>query len=167
MIQMISLMIVTDNYLFGECLSYKFATDRSFAVKDVVYTPEDTLYRVQSCQPEIVLIDSQLHHLMILQIIKVLTEGTPQVGKLLIGGSSSLDDIQTYIEAGVTGYQEKNIVLTGSKLPSSLLCVVKWLAHRTLRKRCLCGWLSWRKGDTEMRVKQLRFCRFEKWRLST
>ncbi len=117
----VSLVIITDNMLFGECLSYRLNLDHTFAVKDVLCSTGDTLSRIHNCNPELILLDSKFHRMTALCLARQLNLEVPNVRKLLLGFAESETEIQPYIEAGVTGYLGKNAAFTDLKTTIQLV----------------------------------------------
>ena len=108
MIQSVSLIIVTDNRLFGECLASVLARCESFTVPAVVQTAEEALQQIQEHQSDIILIDVHLPHTMVLTLTQQLTRDFPHVRVLLLGVTEAEKEIQAYVEAGAGGYVPKN-----------------------------------------------------------
>jgi DNA-binding NarL/FixJ family response regulator len=108
MIQSVSLIIVTDHRLFGECLASVLARCDSFTVLAVGQTTEEALQQIQEHQADIVLIDVHLPHTMVLTLTQQLTRDFPHVRVLLLGVTEAETEIQTYVEAGACGYVPKN-----------------------------------------------------------
>jgi DNA-binding NarL/FixJ family response regulator len=111
MIQSVSLIIVTDHCLFGECLASVLARCESFTVLAVRQTAEEALQHIQEHAADIVLIDVHLPHTMVLTLTQQLTRDFPQVRVLLLGVMEAETEIQTYVEAGACGYVPKNTPL--------------------------------------------------------
>jgi len=107
-IQSVSLIIVTDNRLFGECLASVLARCESFTVPAVVQTAEEALQQIQEHQSDIILIDVHLPHTMVLTLTQQLTRDFPHVRVLLLGVTEAETEIQAYVEAGAGGYVPKN-----------------------------------------------------------
>src|SRR5215510_8238918 len=108
MIQSVSLIIVTDHRLFGECLASVLARCKSFTVLAVVQTAEEALQQIQEHQSDIILIDAHLPHTMVLTLTQQLTRDFPHVRVLLLGVTEAETEIQTYVEAGACGYVPKH-----------------------------------------------------------
>jgi len=108
MIQAVSLIIVTDNRLFGECLASVLARCESFTIPAVVQTAEEALQQIQEHQSDIILIDVHLPHTMVLTLTQQLTRDFPHVRVLLLGVTEAETEIQAYVEAGAGGYVPKN-----------------------------------------------------------
>jgi len=111
MIQSVSLIIVTDNRLFGECLASVLARCESFTILAVVQTAEEALQQIQEHQPDIILIDVHLPQTIVLTFTKQLTHDFPHVHVLLLGVTEAETEIQAYVEAGAGGYVLKNTPL--------------------------------------------------------
>jgi len=111
MIQSVSLIIVTDNRLFGECLASVLARCESFTILAVVQTAEEALQQIQEHQPDIILIDVHLPQTIVLPFTKQLTHDFPHVHVLLLGVTEAETEIQAYVEAGAGGYVLKNTPL--------------------------------------------------------
>lgn len=109
MIQSVSLIIVTDHRLFGECLASVLARCDLCTVLAVGQTAEDALQQIQEHQADIVLIDVHLPHTMVLTLTQQLTCNFPHVRVLLLGVTEAETEIQTYVEAGACGYVPKNM----------------------------------------------------------
>jgi DNA-binding NarL/FixJ family response regulator len=108
MIQSVSLIIVTDHRLFGECLASVLARHESFTVLAVVQTAEEALQQIQEHQSDIILIDVHLPQTMMPALIQQLTRDFPHVRVLLLGVTEVETEIQAYVEAGAIGYVLKN-----------------------------------------------------------
>jgi DNA-binding NarL/FixJ family response regulator len=108
MIQSMSLIIVTDNRLFGECLASVLARCESFTVLAVVQTAEEALQQIQEHPSHVILIDVHLPQTMVLALTQQLTRDFPHVRVLLLGVTEAETEIQTYVEAGADGYVLKN-----------------------------------------------------------
>src|SRR5215475_15532089 len=108
MIQSVSLVIVTDHLLFGECLASVLARCEAFTVLAVVQTAEEVLQQIQAHQSDIILIDVHLPHTMVLTLTHQLTRDFPHVRVLLLGVTEAETEIQTYVEAGAGGYVLKD-----------------------------------------------------------
>jgi len=108
MTQSVSLVIVTDHRLFGECLASVLAQCESFTVLAVGQTAEEALQQIQEHQTDIVLIDVHLPHTMVLTLTQQLTRDFPHVRVLLLGVTEAETEIQAYVEAGAGGYVLKN-----------------------------------------------------------
>src|SRR4029434_1333473 len=104
MIQSVSLIIMTDHRLFGECLASVLARCESFTVLAVVQTVEEALQEIQEHQPTLTLIDMHLPHTMVLALTQQLTREFPHVRVLLLGVTEAETEIQAYVEAGAGGY---------------------------------------------------------------
>ena len=108
MTQSVSLIIVTDHRLFGECLASVLVRCGSFTVQAVVQTAEEALQQIQEHQSNIILIDVHLPHTMVLALTQQLTREFPHVRVLLLGVTEAETEIQAYVEAGAGGYVLKN-----------------------------------------------------------
>jgi DNA-binding NarL/FixJ family response regulator len=108
MIQSVSLIIVTDHRLFGECLASVLARCDSFTVLAVGQTTEEALQQIQEHQADIILVDVRLPQTMVLTLTQQLTRDFPHVRVLLLGVTEAETEIQTYVEAGACGYVPKN-----------------------------------------------------------
>jgi len=108
MIQSVSLIIVTDYRLFGECLASMLIRYEPFTVLAVVQTAEEVLQHIQEHQSDIILIDVHLPHTMVLTLTHQLTRDFPHVRVLLLGVTEAETEIQAYVEAGAGGYVLKN-----------------------------------------------------------
>jgi two-component system, NarL family, response regulator DegU len=108
MTQCVSLIIVTDHRLFGECLASVLVRCGSFTVQAVVQTAEEALQQIQERQSHIILIDVHLPHTMVLALTQQLTREFPHVRVLLLGVTEAETEIQAYVEAGAGGYVLKN-----------------------------------------------------------
>ena len=93
MIQSVSLIIVTDHRLFGECLASVLARCESFTVLAVGQTAEEALQQIQEHQTDIVLIDVHLPHTMVLTLTQQLTRDFPHVRVLLLGVTEAETEI--------------------------------------------------------------------------
>src|SRR6266705_609577 len=103
MIQSVSLIIVTDHRLFGECLASVLARYESFTVLAVVQTAEDALRHIRERLSDIILIDVHLPHPLVLTLTQQLTRDFPHVRVLLLGVTEAETKIQAYVEAGARG----------------------------------------------------------------
>jgi DNA-binding NarL/FixJ family response regulator len=108
MIQAVSLIIVTDHRLFGECLASVLARCESFTILAVVQTAEEVLQHIQEHQADIILLDGHLPHAMGLTLTQQLTRDFPHVCVLLLGVTEAETEIQAYMEAGAGGYVPKH-----------------------------------------------------------
>jgi len=108
MIQSVSMLIVTDHRLFGECLASVLARCESCTVLAVVQTAEEALQQIQEHPPDIILIDAHLPQTMVLTLTQQLTRDFPHVRVLLLGVTEAETEIQAYVEAGASGYVLKN-----------------------------------------------------------
>jgi DNA-binding NarL/FixJ family response regulator len=108
MIQSVSLIIVTDHRLFGECLASVLARCESFTILAVVQTAEEALQQIQEHATDIILIDVHLPHTMVLTLTQQLTRDFPHVRVLLLGVTEAETEIQAYVEAGACGYVPKH-----------------------------------------------------------
>ncbi len=108
MIQSVSLIIVTDHRLFGECLASVLARCESFTVIAVVQTAEEVLRHIRECHSDVILIDVHLPHTLVLTLTQQLTRDFPHVRVLLLGVTEAETKIQAYVEAGAIGYVLKN-----------------------------------------------------------
>jgi DNA-binding NarL/FixJ family response regulator len=108
MIQSVSLVIVTDHRLFGECLAAVLARCESFTVLAVVQTAAEALQQIQEHQSDIILIDVHLPHTIVLTLTHQFTRDFPHVRVLLLGVTEAETEIQAYVEAGAGGYVLKN-----------------------------------------------------------
>ena len=108
MFQSVSLIIMTDHRLFGECLAAILARHESFTIMAVVQTAEEALKEVRERHSDIILIDVHLPHTLVLTLTKQLTRDFPHVRVLLLGVTEAETKIQAYVEAGAIGYVLKN-----------------------------------------------------------
>jgi DNA-binding NarL/FixJ family response regulator len=108
MTQSVSLMILADHHLFGECLASVLSTCESFTVLAVVQTAEEALRHMRERQADVILIDAHLPPAMVLTFTQQLTRDFPHVHVLLLGVTGSETEIQSYVEAGASGYVLKN-----------------------------------------------------------
>ena len=108
MTQSVSLMILADHRLFGECLASVLSKCESFTVLAVVQTVEEALQQMREHQSDVILIDAHLPHTMTVTITKQLTHDFPHVHVLLLGATEAEAQIQSYVEAGASGYILKN-----------------------------------------------------------
>src|SRR6266571_1393215 len=108
MTQSVSLMILADHRLFGECLASVLSRCESFTVLAVVQTAEEALRHMRERQADVILIDAHLPHAMVLTLTKQLTHDFPHVHVLLLGVTEAETKIQEYVEAGASGYVLKN-----------------------------------------------------------
>ena len=108
MIQSVSLIIVTENRLFGECLAAVLARCQSCTILAVVQTAAEALQQIQEHQSDIILLDVHLPHTMVLTLTQQLTRDFPHVRVLLLGVTEAETEIQAYVEAGACGYVLKN-----------------------------------------------------------
>ena len=108
MIQSLSLIIMTDHQLFGECLASVLAQCDAFTILAVVQTAEEALQQIQEHQADIILIDVHLPHTTVLTLTQQLTRDFPHVRVLLLGVTETETEIQAYVEAGACGYVPKN-----------------------------------------------------------
>jgi len=104
MIQSVSLIIVTDYRLFGECLATVLARCESFTIMAVVQTAEEALRQIRERYSDVILIDMHLPHMLVLTLTKQLTRDFPHVHVLLLGVTEAETKIQEYVEAGAIGY---------------------------------------------------------------
>jgi|SRR5215813_5084447 len=108
MIQSVSLIIVTDYRLFGECLASMLIRYEPFTVLAVVQTAEEALQQIQEHSSDIILVDVHLPQMMVLALTQQLTRNFPHVRVLLLGVTGAKAEIQAYVEAGASGYVLKN-----------------------------------------------------------
>src|SRR5215831_4010698 len=108
MIQALSLIIMTDHQLFGECLASVLAQCDAFTILAVVQTAGEALQQIQAHQADIILIDVHLPHTIVLTLTQQLTHDFPHVRVLLLGVTEAETEIQAYVEAGAGGYVPKN-----------------------------------------------------------
>jgi DNA-binding NarL/FixJ family response regulator len=108
MIQSVSLIIVTDHRLFGECLASVLTRCEPFTVLAVVQTAEEALQQIQEHRSDIILVDVHLPQTMVLALTQQLTRNFPHVRVLLLGVTEAETEIQAYVEAGASGYVLKN-----------------------------------------------------------
>jgi DNA-binding NarL/FixJ family response regulator len=108
MIPSVSLIIVTDHRLFGECLASVLAQCESFTVLAVLQSAEEALQQIQIYPLDIILIDVRLPETTVLTLTTQLTRDFPHVRVLLLGVTEAETAIQTYVEAGVCGYVLKS-----------------------------------------------------------
>jgi two-component system response regulator DegU len=106
--QPVSLIIVVDHRLFGECLASVLARCEPFAVLAVVQTAEEALKQMQEHQSDVILIDVRLPNTMGLTLTQQLTHDFPHVHVLLLGVTDDETEIQAYVEAGASGYVLKD-----------------------------------------------------------
>ena len=104
MSQSVSLIIVTDYRLFGECLATVLARCESFTIMAVVQTAEEALRQIREHYSDVILIDVHLPHTLVLTLTKQLTRDFPHVHVLLLGVTEAEAKIQEYVEAGAIGY---------------------------------------------------------------
>src|SRR5687768_16103508 len=108
MIQAVSLIIVTDHRLFGECLASILVRCESFTILAVVQTAEEALQHIQEHHADIILLDVHLPHTMGLTLTQQLTRDFPHVRVLLLGVTEAETEMQAYVEAGACGYVPKH-----------------------------------------------------------
>ena len=111
MTQPVSLMIVTDHRLFGECLASVLVKCESFAVLAVMQTTEEALRHMHTHPANVVLIDVHLPNMMGLTCTQQLTHNFPHVRVLLFGVTEAETELQAYVEAGAHGYVLKDTPL--------------------------------------------------------
>lgn len=104
MSQSVSLIIVTDYRLFGECLATVLARCESFTIMAVVQTAEEALRQIREHYSDVILIDVHLPRTLVLTLTKRLTREFPHVHVLLLGVTEAEAQIQEYVEAGAIGY---------------------------------------------------------------
>jgi len=106
--QSVSLIIVVDHRLFGECLASVLARCESCIILAVAQTAEDALKQMLERPSDVVLIDAQLPQAMGLTLTKQLTYDFPHVRVLLFGVMDDETELRAYVEAGASGYVLKD-----------------------------------------------------------
>jgi DNA-binding NarL/FixJ family response regulator len=111
MISSVSLLIVTDHRLFGDCLASVLTRAESCTVLAVVQTAEDALEQLRDCPVDVLLLDVHLPQPVVLPLMHQLTQDFPHVRVLLLGVTETATEIQAYVEAGASGYVLKSTPL--------------------------------------------------------
>jgi DNA-binding NarL/FixJ family response regulator len=104
MIPSVSLLIVTDHRLFGECLASVLTMREAFTVLAVVQTAEEALRQIRERHADVILLDGHLPQPLGLTLTQQLTRDFPHVHVLLLGVTETETKIQAYVEAGAIGY---------------------------------------------------------------
>lgn len=104
----VSLMIVTDHHLFGECLAAVLAQCEPFTLLEVIPTAEEALKQMQEHLPDVVLLDVHLPNTAALTLTQQLIQDFPHARLLLLGVTEAETELQAYVEAGVSGYVLKD-----------------------------------------------------------
>ena len=104
----ISVMIVVDHCLFGECLASLLARHESLIVLAAVQTAEEALRQLRERPADVILIDAHLPQTMALTLTQQLTQDFPHVRVLLLGFTRAEAKILAYVEAGASGYVLKD-----------------------------------------------------------
>jgi DNA-binding NarL/FixJ family response regulator len=117
---MISLTLVDDHKLFGECLALVLDGFEQLKVLDFV-SNEEVPVKLKSRQPDIVLININLYNNTAIKLTKQLAHDFPRL-KIIIFGLTEVEfDIFNCVEAGANGYVLKEASLDDLRMAIKLV----------------------------------------------
>jgi DNA-binding NarL/FixJ family response regulator len=102
--EQVSLVIVSKNLLYGECLDRALSQETEFTVADVIADADSVIELVRTARPDIALIDIDLADSAAFSLTRVISLQIPSVKIILLGLENSEPLILKGIEAGAHGY---------------------------------------------------------------
>jgi DNA-binding NarL/FixJ family response regulator len=105
--QRIGVFCVDDNPLVAEALRSKFASEADIRWLGHQESAEDVVARVQSCKPDILLLDLDIPGPEAVDALRDLTRFAPHVRVIVLSGHVSLEFVNKTIMAGSWGYVSK------------------------------------------------------------
>jgi len=106
------LMIVTDHYLFGECLAAVLAAETDFALVELIASAAEALSQMRAQQLNIVLIDIDLNNASALELARQVSQEMPDVKVIIFGLAESSASPMECIESGARAFIHRESSIT-------------------------------------------------------